>query len=124
MKCSYPQLGGKIALEIAFNMAQGTGVHLTPEESQHLAECKECNCMLPLWFRKGAAARETGKAYNIVNLAETGDRRILKRSTQYGTALFKSHEDDTSKGLLVEISATGDISDGHEVTLDEFNRLE
>ena len=80
--------------------------------------------MLPLWFKKGEAAHETGKAYSIVNLAEEGDSRVLKKNTQSGTALFKPYEDDSSKGLLVRISSTGTISDAQEVTLDEFNRLE
>jgi hypothetical protein len=123
-RCSDPHVGGQIALEIGFNIAQRKDIHLTPEQSRHLVQCEECNQLLPLWFKKGEAARKNDAALNIVDLAEADDSRILKKNTQSGTALFKSHEDDSSKGLLVEISSTGAISPAQEVTLDEFNRLE
>lgn len=123
-KCTNPQLGGKIALEIAFNVSQRRDIHLTPDQSNHLVHCEECNQLLPLWFKKGEATYETGKAYDIVNLAEADDSQVLKKSTKSGTALFKPHGDNGSNGLLVEISSNGTISDAREVTLDEFNRLE
>jgi hypothetical protein len=123
-KCTDPQISGKIALEIAFNVAQRKDIHLTPEQSQHLVQCERCNQLLPLWFKKGEAAREGSQAYNVIDLAEEGDTRVLKKSTRSGTALFKPHEDDSLKGLLVQISSTGTVYAPQEITLDEFNRLE
>ena len=123
-KCSDRQIGGKIALEIAFSIAKEKSLNLTAEQSQHLAACEECNQLLPLWFKKGAAAHETSNAYNIVNLAEQGDSRVLKKTMRSGTALFKPHEEDSYKGVLVQISLTGEISPAQETTIDHFNQLE
>ena len=124
-KCISPQLGGKISNEIVFKVATQNAIHLTAEQSQHLAQCEECSQLLPLWFKKGAATRETSKAYHIVNLAHEGDARVLKKTKKSATTLlFKADEDDSSRGLLVEISLTGEISDAKEVTLEEFRRLE
>jgi hypothetical protein len=89
-----------------------------------LALCEKCNQLLPLWFKKGDAARKTNIAYHIVNLAEARDSRVMERTTRSGTALFKPAEEDASKGILVKISSTGVISDPEEVTLDDFNRLD
>ncbi len=122
-KCTNPKLGGKISLKITFNLAVGKGIHLTPEQSQHLAQCEECNELLPLWFKKGEAERKYQEAGKIVDMAEKGDSRVLKKSTRHGTAYFKP-QDDRSKGLLVKMSSTGDIYPVEEATLDEFNRLE
>ncbi len=68
--------------------------------------------------------RKNDPAFIIVDLAEEGDSRVSKKRLHSGTALFKPHEDDKSKGLLVQVSSTGEVSPTEEVTLDEFNQLE
>src|SRR5262245_41395274 len=123
-KCINQQLGSEIALEISFNIAQRKGICLTPEQSQHLVRCESCNQSLPLLFKKGEAARETGRAYAIVNLADTGDGRVMKKRIKSGTALFKPQEDNPSQGVLVKISLEGIISDAEDIPLEEFNHLE
>jgi len=80
--------------------------------------------MLPFWFKKGEGMHETNIAFNIVSLAQEGDASVLKKTTRSGTSLFKPHEDDSLKGLLIHISSTGAISAAEEITLDEFKRLE
>ena len=123
-KCANPKLGGQIALEIAFNLAAKREIHLTPEQSQHLARCDECNCLLPTWFKKGEVTLELTTANQIVNLGESGDPRVLRKTTKSGKAFFMPNDEDSSNGLLVEVDPETPIVLPREASLDEFERLE
>jgi hypothetical protein len=123
-KCTNPKLQGKISLEIGFNLAASREIHFTPEQSQHLAQCDECNCLLPAWFRKGDYAREQSTAFDIVNLAESGDPRVLKKAARSGTVLFKPSEEDPSRGVLVKIDSETGIGLPQDALLEEFERLQ
>ena len=123
-KCIDPSIGDTIPKAIVFRLAMGKKPELTAEMRQHLRICDCCREMLPVWYRKGEGSREMGEAFHIVNLSEMGDPTVLRKKIKSGTALFKSHANESSKGLFVLVTPDHNIHDPEEKSLAEFNQME
>jgi hypothetical protein len=100
-RCTDDILGGKIGLEVVFQMAQGKEPHLSPEQLQHLEQCEKCRDLMPLWMKKGKAAHEHEEGRKVVEAAERGDPSILRKELSEGLGFFKPAADVEKPGILV-----------------------
>ena len=119
-KCTDPEAGAKIPLEIAFPLATGREPELSTASKRHLEICASCRQSLPLWYEKGRRARKSTESFDIVNSAEKGDPSILRKETASGVALFKPDPNNAGVGTFVLITPNHIIQDPERKTLDEF----
>jgi hypothetical protein len=134
-ECVDPDIGGTIAMEVAFPIAAGRAVRPeNPQERPKFSEKVEnhlriCECCredleknLALWYKMGESAYETSLAFDMLNRSEGGDDSILRKWISSGLALFEPYSPESSRGLYVLVTRKW-VFDPEEKTLEEFHQL-
>ena len=134
-QCVDPDIGGTIAMEVAFPIAAGRAVRpenpqerpeFSAEVENHLRICECCREgleeNLALWYKMGESAYETGIAFDMLNRSERGDDSILRKWISSGLALFEPYSSESFRGLYVLVTRKW-VFDPEEKTLEEFHQL-
>jgi len=134
-ECVDPDIGGTIAMEVAFPIAAGSAVRpenpqerpkFSEEVENHLRICECCRedleKNLALWYKMGESAYETSMAFDMLNRSERGDDSILRKWISSGLALFEPYSPESSRGLYVLVTREW-VFDPEEKTLEEFHQL-
>jgi len=134
-ECVDPDIGGTIAMEVAFPIAAGRAVRPeNPQERPKFSEQVEnhlriCECCrealeknLALWYNMGESAYETSMAFDMLNRSKRGDDSILRKWISSGLALFEPYSPESSRGLYVLVTREW-VFDPEEKTLEEFHQL-